>query len=502
MKSYDKVILDHYREVAEHAGLNSSATMADNRTRQLETELICRFVRSSLVDLKSRGRRVDDVVIADVGCGNGYTLEVLRGIDARPKLIGYEFSPELAALAKKRFADQKIEVRHADIRDRSTLGPEPVDVLICQRVLINLLDAADQTQALRNLIDAVRPGGHLLFIEAFQRSLDNLNQARAEFDLPEIKPAHHNRYLDEQFFAGVSGLGAWVGPESDAPDHFLSSHYFVSRVLHPILLGSRPFRHNSLFVRFMSEAVWPQIGDFAPVRAKAFTKPDRSGDGRQPMPSSWKHIDAGVRSVLLGGGGHAAMVIEAMKALGHTPTFLLDRDREQWGSELLGVPVLGGDDRLTKGEVTHFVVTHGSIGPGGPRQDSFEKGLAAGLEPLAVVHPGATVSPSASIGAGTVVLAGAAVSARAVIGRNAIINTGAIVEHHCHIGNHVHVASGSRLCGQVSVGDRALIGAGATVRQSIAVGSGALVAAGSVVVKDVAPNAVVMGVPARPRKKT
>jgi len=501
VKSYDKIILDHYREVAKKAGLDASATMADNRTRQLETELICRFVRSSLIDLKSRGRRVDDLVIADVGCGNGYTLEVLRSIDARPRLLGYEFSPELAALAKERFSHHKVEIRQADIRDRNTLGPEPIDILICQRVLINLLDPADQALALRNVVDIVRPGGHLLFIEAFQANLEILNQARAEFDLPEIKPAHHNRYLDEQFLDGVAGLGPWVGPESDVPEHFLSSHYFVSRVLHPIMLGTRPFHHNSLFVRFMSEAVWPEVGNFAPVRAKAFTRRDRAGDGRQPMSPSWKHIDAGVRSVLLGGGGHAAMVIEAMKALGHTPAFLLDRDHEQWGSELLGVPVLGGDDRLARGEVTHFVVTHGSIGPGGPRQESFEKGLAAGLEPLTVVHPGATVSPSASIGAGTVILAGASVSARAVIGRNAIVNTGAIVEHHCRVGDHVHVATGSCLCGQVSVGDRALIGAGATVRQSISVGSDALVAAGAVVIKDVAANSVVMGVPARPRKQ-
>lgn len=485
--------------MAEKTGLGATATMADLRTRQIETDLICRFIRSSLIELKSRGRRVDDIVIADVGCGNGYTLEVIRGIDARPKLIGYEFSPDLAALARQRFQDGRVEIRAGDVRDRATLGPEPIDILICQRVLINVMDVSDQAAALTNLIDAVKPGGHLLFIEAFQKNLKFLNEARAEFGLLGIDPAYHNRYLDEPFF-DVPGIGPWVGPESDVPEHFLSSHYFVSRVLHPLLLGDKPFQHNSNFVRFMSQAVWPEVGEYAPVRAKAFTRPDRTFDGRQPMAPSWKHIDAGVRCVLMGGGGHAAMVIEAMKALGHTPAFVLDRDRETWGSELLGVPVLGGDNRLTTSDATHFVVTHGSIGPGGPRQESFELGLAAGLEPLTVVHPGAIVSPSASIGAGTVVLAGSAISARAVIGRNAIVNTRAVVEHHCRIGDHVHVASGACVCGQVSVGDRALIGAGSTVRQSIVVGSDALVAAGATVVKDVPAHAVVMGVPAKARE--
>jgi UDP-perosamine 4-acetyltransferase len=50
----------------------------------------------------------------------------------------------------------------------------------------------------------------------------------------------------------------------------------------------------------------------------------------------------------------------------------------------------------------------------------------------------------------------------------------------------------------VRVGAGAHIGAGATVRQGIAIGEQAIVGAGAVVVKDVPPNTVVVGVPARP----
>lgn len=271
MTSYDKVILDHYREVAEKVGLGATATMADVRTRQLETELIARFVHWSLTDLKSNGARADELVISDIGCGNGYTLEVLRGAIPGPKLIGYEFSPELAALARHRFPNGNVDIRAADVRLRKTLGPEPIDILICQRVLINLLDADDQAKALRNMANAVRPGGHLLFIEAFEKNLHLLNQARVEFDLPPIDAAHHNRYLNEDFFA-IPELTPWVRPEADVQEHFLSSHYFVSRVIHPLVLGSRPFTHNSLFVRFLSQALAQGVGEFSPLRAKAFTR--------------------------------------------------------------------------------------------------------------------------------------------------------------------------------------------------------------------------------------
>jgi 2-polyprenyl-3-methyl-5-hydroxy-6-metoxy-1,4-benzoquinol methylase len=273
VKSYDKIILDHYREVAEQTGLNPNSTMADKRTRQLETELICRFVRTALADLMAHGRRLEDIVIADVGCGNGFTLDVVRRLKLGPKVIGYEFSPDLIALARQRFSDNRVEIRAADVRDHKTLGPEPIDILICQRVLINVLDPHEQVLARDNLTNAMHPGGRMLFIEAFQKNLDLLNEARGEFDLPGIKPAHHNRYLGEAFF-DTADLIPWNEPSAHNDENFLSTHYFVSRVIHPVLLRDRPFRHNSHFVTFMSQALQPIVGEFSPLRAKVFIRAD------------------------------------------------------------------------------------------------------------------------------------------------------------------------------------------------------------------------------------
>jgi len=204
--------------------------------------------------------------------------------------------------------------------------------------------------------------------------------------------------------------------------------------------------------------------------------------------------------VIIGGGGHARVVIDAMRAsAAATPQLVLDADRARWGTELCGVPVRGGDERLpelAREGITHFVVGVGGVGDNGPRRRLFELALRHGLLPLRVCHPSAVCSPWAAIGEGSAVLPLAVVNAGARVGRNVIVNSGAIVEHDCVIGDHVHVATGARLCSTVRVDAMAHIGAGAVVRQCLSIGERAVVGAGAAVIRDVPAEAVVAGVPA------
>jgi len=211
-----------------------------------------------------------------------------------------------------------------------------------------------------------------------------------------------------------------------------------------------------------------------------------------------------LRCVIIGGGGHAAVVIDAMLVSGAaTPLAIVDADPGQHGRDVLGIPIVGGDgelDRLAGDGANAFVVGLGTIGAPAPRQALFELGLAKNLQPVSVIHPRAAVAPSVAIGAGSVVFAQAAVNPLATVGRNAIVNTGAIVEHHCRLGDGVHVATGAAMGGDVSIGDGAHVGAGAVIRQGVSVGAGAVIGAGAVVVADVAAGATVVGNPARPQQ--
>jgi UDP-perosamine 4-acetyltransferase len=207
------------------------------------------------------------------------------------------------------------------------------------------------------------------------------------------------------------------------------------------------------------------------------------------------------RVVGIGAGGHAKSVIDVLRAAGGFEIVgLLDIDTSRHGGEVMGVPIRGGDEllsRLCSEGVDHAFIGIGSVGDPGVRRRAYERCRDAGFEVVRAIHPRATVSPAAVVGDGITVMAAAVVNAGAVIGRNVIVNTGAIVEHDCRIADHVHVATGSRLSGGVVVGEGAHVGAGAVIREGIHIGAGAIVGAGAVVVADVPERVVVVGIPAR-----
>src|ERR1051326_7763486 len=93
--------------------------------------------------------------------------------------------------------------------------------------------------------------------------------------------------------------------------------------------------------------------------------------------------------VILGGGGHARVVIDSLLASGAAvPYGVLDVDPARLGSELCGVPILGDDTLLPevcKQGVTFFAVGVGAVGDNRPRQRVYELGLSAGLKPLTII---------------------------------------------------------------------------------------------------------------------
>jgi len=210
------------------------------------------------------------------------------------------------------------------------------------------------------------------------------------------------------------------------------------------------------------------------------------------------------RIVVVGSGGHAKVVADTIFAQGGFELIgFLDSDAAKWGSSVLKWQVLGGDDFLERNPelgVKHFVVAIGGHRSTELRVELFSRYVGMRLTPATFVHPSAVVSPFAHLGLGTIVLANATVQASAKVGSNVIVNTSAIVEHDCVVGDHVQLSPRATLAGGVVVEERAFVGTGAVVLPFCRIGARAIVGAGAVVTRDVLPNAVVYGVPAKSRK--
>jgi sugar O-acyltransferase (sialic acid O-acetyltransferase NeuD family) len=113
---------------------------------------------------------------------------------------------------------------------------------------------------------------------------------------------------------------------------------------------------------------------------------------------------------------------------------------------------------------------------------------AIGLEPLTLVHPQATVSPSAQLGPGCYIAAGARVSTGAKLGPHSMVNLNATIGHDTKAGAHLVVHPGAAIGGNVRMGKRVLVGANAFIGQGLRIGDDVQIDAMAQVTRDLPPR--------------
>jgi sugar O-acyltransferase (sialic acid O-acetyltransferase NeuD family) len=206
--------------------------------------------------------------------------------------------------------------------------------------------------------------------------------------------------------------------------------------------------------------------------------------------------------VVLGAGGNSLGILDAIEAINATrPTYevagILDDIPENQGRVVLGARVIGTIEEAPRLKGCRFVNGISSLASfrkipevirrcGVPR-DSF----------VTIVHPRATVAPSARVGLGTAILAGSVICPEAVVGDHVIILQNTTVNHHTRVADFVTLSAGITILGYIEIGANAFIGGGSTLAPMVKVGAGALVGAGSTVIRDVPAGRVFAGNPAR-----
>jgi sugar O-acyltransferase (sialic acid O-acetyltransferase NeuD family) len=191
--------------------------------------------------------------------------------------------------------------------------------------------------------------------------------------------------------------------------------------------------------------------------------------------------------------------VEALDCLGESyrAVGFIDDDPHKIGTIVYGLPV------WNRSAISNFPSAALLAVPGSPvsfpRRANHIAGLAVPRERLAtIVHPRATVSHYAHIGANVLVMAGAVVTANAVIEDHVIILPNSVLHHDSRIGAYTILGAGVLIAGSVHIGSNCYVGSGVRFRNDLDVAPGTLVGMGSTVLCSIEePGGVWAGSPAR-----
>ncbi|SEE30737.1 sugar O-acyltransferase, sialic acid O-acetyltransferase NeuD family [Streptomyces sp. 2231.1] len=202
--------------------------------------------------------------------------------------------------------------------------------------------------------------------------------------------------------------------------------------------------------------------------------------------------------LIIGAGGFARETAQAvrdagdLKLLGH-----LDDDTALHGTEVDGVPVLGGCDLVHERSAAQVVVCVGNPRDYASRARLVRRLGLPGDRYATVIHPTAAVSSTSRVGPGSVLLAHCALTAAVRVGAHVAVMPHVVLTHDDVVEDFATLASGARLGGGARLERGAYVGAGALVREGTTVGAWSLVGMGGTVLGDVPPGEVWAGNPAR-----
>ena len=190
---------------------------------------------------------------------------------------------------------------------------------------------------------------------------------------------------------------------------------------------------------------------------------------------------------VLGGGGHAKVVIDSLIASGTSVTGLID-PRLAVGSSLLGVSVAGGDELIHQLDPKTMLLANGVGATAKSRVNRklYEQWSAQGFRFVSVVHPSAVIGSEVQLSPACQIMARTVIQPHVKIGTGTVINTAASIDHDCEVGKHCFISPMVTLCGGAHVGEGTFIGAGAILLPGVRVGCNALIAAGAVIAANVA----------------
>jgi acetyltransferase EpsM len=202
-----------------------------------------------------------------------------------------------------------------------------------------------------------------------------------------------------------------------------------------------------------------------------------------------------VTIAIIGAGSQGRILAEILQRdNSETPVEIFDDDSNLHGTSIGGARVVGGVDRLDQGG--EMIVT---VAMGNPksREKVVNKLTPKGVCFGNIVASSAETFPSAKLGFGCMLHPQSILNSKSILGDHVLINNRVVVEHDSELEDFVTVCPGALVGGRVRIEEGAFIGTGAILLPRLKIGAGSIVAAGAIVTRDVPPQTLMMGSPAR-----
>lgn len=193
-----------------------TVSLADENLRTLEVDFVRRLLKFS-------------DVLADVGCGDAVATR--RYAPHVAEAWGLERSERLLGSARATQAADplpNLRLEHADILELGEYAGR-FDVVVTERVLINLPSWELQARAIDSLAGSLKPGGMYVMLEVTEDGQGILDDWRAAAGLPPIGARWHNLPLD------FEQLAAYVEPTFELVERSgFDLFYLLTRVYTPM----------------------------------------------------------------------------------------------------------------------------------------------------------------------------------------------------------------------------------------------------------------------------
>lgn len=212
--------------------------------------------------------------VLDVGCANGFAAIMQCGAHRLGKMTGIDFSETMIEFAQQNKAESGLgdllqfgcgDVRKLEFEDNT------FDVVYTTRVIINLPTWQQQQTGMAECIRVCKPGGTVVFSEAFYEPLVRLNALRCIAGLPALVEHDFNRYIKKE------RLEEWLKQQQYAYscNDFSSVYYIGSRFLRELTTDYKSFEgySNPINKDFYEMELKYSGGNFGIQQAYAIKKP-------------------------------------------------------------------------------------------------------------------------------------------------------------------------------------------------------------------------------------